>query len=68
MTVNEAVSVERPEVFGLGICRGYTTGLMGGAHLVLQAAPFENISWWKAGEETTAPDSATNKEAIHEGS
>lgn len=67
MGVNEAVSAERPEVFGLGICRGYTTGLMGGVHLVLRAAPFESISWWKAGEETTAPVSA-NQEAIHEGS
>ena len=67
MGVNEAVSTERPEVFGLGICRGYTTGLMGGVHLVLRAAPFESISWWTAGEETTAPASA-NQEAIHEGS
>lgn len=64
MAVNEAVSIERPEVIGLGICRGYTTGLMGGVHLVLRAESFESISWWKVGVETTVLVSV-NQEAIH---
>lgn len=51
MTVNEAVSNERPEVFGLGICRGFSVELLDGMHPVLHARSFESISWWRQGSE-----------------
>lgn len=52
-TVNLLVSTERPEVFGLGITRGYEPAVHGG-HLLLHAAPFESLSWWKGGHEVPA--------------
>lgn len=59
MAVNAAVSTERPEAFGLGICRDYTTHLIGGVHLVLQATPFESVSWWRNGIAHESAEAAT---------
>lgn len=53
--VNEAVTTQRPDVFGLGICRDFAVGLMGGQHLVMQASPFESVSWWRHGANVDAP-------------
>ena len=51
--VNLLVPTERPEVFGLGVTRGYELAMHGG-HLLWHAKPFESLSWWKGGREVPA--------------
>lgn len=49
MSVNEDVSTTRPEVFGMGVCRGFAVGSLDGVHAVLRASEFEEVLWWRNG-------------------
>jgi hypothetical protein len=52
--VNEHITTERPERFGIGIARGYALRRIEGDHLVLHAQPFERIEWWVHGKRESA--------------
>lgn len=52
--IREEVPTDRPQVFGMGICREFVTGIINGGHVVLRASPFESVSWWKCGIELDA--------------
>lgn len=45
----EDVSTRRPDVFGLGVTRGYELLTLPNGGLAIQAGPFQTISWWKRG-------------------
>lgn len=49
--VSANVSPERPERFGLGICRDYHLGRLPDGEIVLRAQPFRQIDWWCKGEQ-----------------
>lgn len=46
--VSNNVSTTRPEQFGLGVTKVYKPLVVNG-EVVLQAAPFESIEWWRHG-------------------
>lgn len=47
--VDEQVSTERPERYGLGLCDGYELADVRG-QTYIHAAPFESVQWWKNGQ------------------
>ena len=60
--VNHAVNTQRPDVFGLTICRDFALVVMGG-HVVLQATQVQEVSWWRQGARASAPEGTNGAEA-----
>ncbi len=50
--VHNAVSTERPNVFGLGITDDYDLAVVEGT-LVVRSAPFRQVRWFRRGREIT---------------
>jgi hypothetical protein len=53
--VNELVSNQRPDRFGLGFCRSYKLLVDPMGHLFMSAAPFRKIVWYSQHGELAAP-------------
>lgn len=49
--VNAHVSTDRPDRFGLGICRDFRLGRLPSNDIVIQAAAFEHVEWWLHGQQ-----------------
>lgn len=47
--VDDNVSIERPERYGLGLCDDYEMVTVQGQQYI-HAAPFEHVQWWKEGQ------------------
>lgn len=49
MSVHESVSTKRPDYFGLGVTKFYDVRANGPEEIVLVAAPWKSLEWWKEG-------------------
>ena len=49
MEVMDFVSTDRPEKFGLVICKDYRPALLNGQSYVLQVGQYESLEWWAKG-------------------